>query len=116
MNLSERRRQPRIKQQIPLKIKLDNYDVAGQTNDISCIGAYCKVNKHIPPFSLISIILLLPIKNDKRSRICNVHCQGVVVRSEENPENNKEYNIAIYFSRLKSSDKDKLLQYLRQYT
>ena len=113
-NKTERRRSPRIKREIPLKIKLDDYDLVGQTRDISSIGAYCTVNKYIQPFSLISIILLLPLKINNRSNICNVRCQGVVVRTEQDPQNSKEYNIAIYFNRLKQADKTKLLQYVQQ--
>ena len=114
-NKIERRRSPRIKREIALKIKLDEYDLVGQTRDISCIGANCTVNKYIPPFSLISIILLLPLKINNRNSICNVRCQGVVVRTEEDPQNNNVFNIAIYFNRLRQSDKTKLLQYVQQY-
>ena len=114
-NRLERRRSPRVKQQVPLKIRLDDYDLVGQTRDISCIGTYCTVNKYIPPFSIISIVLLLPLKINNRNRVCNMRCQGVVVRTEENFENNKKYNIAIYFNRLNQSDKAKLLQYVQQY-
>ena len=114
-NKTERRRAPRVERQIPLKIKLDDYDLVGQTHNISCFGAYCTISKYIPPFSLISIILLLPLKSAKINKFCNVRCQGVVVRTEENPQNSKEYNIAVYFNRLKQSDKTKLLQYVQQY-
>ena len=112
---AERRRSPRIKREIPLKIKLDDYDLVGQTRDISCIGANCTINKYISPFSLISVILLLPLKINNRNKIYNLRCQGVVVRIEESPLNNKEYNIAIYFNRLRQTDKAKLLQYVQQY-
>ena len=106
-NKGERRRCPRIKREVPLKIRYDDYELVGQTHDISCIGAYCTVNKYIQPFSLISIILLLPLRIKNRSNILNIRCQGVVVRSEENQQNAKNYNIAIYFNRLKNSDKIK---------
>jgi hypothetical protein len=114
-NRVERRREPRIKRRIPLKIKLDDYDLIGQTQNISCIGASCITDKRIPPFSLISIILLLPLKINNRHSVCNVRCQGVVVRARKIPKNSKKYNIAIYFSRLRRSDKAKLLQYVQQY-
>ncbi|MFC1658314.1 PilZ domain-containing protein [Candidatus Omnitrophota bacterium] len=110
----ERRRSPRVRRQIPLKIKHDDYDVVGQTHDISSIGAYCTISRHIPPFSLISIILLLPLRMENKSSICNVRCQGVVVRSQANPQNSQEFNTAIYFNRISKSDKAKLLQYVQQ--
>ena len=114
-NKIERRCSPRVKRQVSLKIKVNDYDLVGQTHDISYIGAYCSVNKYIPPFSLISIILLLPLKINSRSVISNVRCQGVVVRAVEDPKNNNLYNIAIYFKSLRQADKAKLLQYVHQY-
>ena len=113
-NKLERRRWPRVKQQIPLKIVLDDYDAVGQTKDLSCIGAYCTVDKYIAPFSIISVILLLPLQMKNNNKVCSVHCQGAVVRTEENPQNNNKYNIAIYFNRIGQSDRAKLLQYVRQ--
>ncbi len=114
-NAQERRRSPRIKRQIPLKIKYDDHDIVGQTRDISCIGAYCTINKYIPPFSIISIILLLPFKTDKKADKLNVRCQGVIIRTQPDPENDKKFNIAIYFNRLRLSDKSKLSQYVQQF-
>jgi hypothetical protein len=111
----ERRRYSRIKRQIPLKIKLDDYDLVGQTYDISCIGTYCRIDRSIPLFSIISIIILLPLKTNNRKSTCNVRCQGVVVRTEENTQNNRQYNVAIYFNRLTKPDKAKLSQYVQQY-
>lgn len=110
----ERRRYPRIKREIPLKIKLDDYDLVGQTNNISSVGTYCTVDKYIPVFSIISIILLLPIK-DTPEGVCSIRCKGAVVRSQENPEDKNKYNVAIYFNRLRKSDKTKLLQYVQHY-
>ena len=114
-NRLERRRWPRIKQRVPLKIILDDYDVVGQTQDLSCIGAYCTVNKYIPPFSIISVILLLPLKMKNSDRVCSVHCRGAVVRAEENRQNKDRYNIAIFFNRIGQADRAKLLQYVRQH-
>ena len=114
MDRIERRRSPRVQRQIPLKIKIDDYDLVGQTHNISCIGASCTVNKYIKPFSLISIVMLLPLKINDKNGVCSIRCQGVVVRVEANPQNDKEYNIAIYFNRIRQSDKAKLLQYVQQ--
>lgn len=111
----ERRRSPRIKRQVSLKIKLDDYDLVGYTHDISYIGAYCSVNKYIPPFSLISVILLLPLNINNKNVTSDVRCQGVVVRTTQDPENSNAYNIAIYFKRLSQADKSKLSQYVSQY-
>ena len=113
---SERRRSPRVKKQIALKISLEDYDVVGQTLDISSIGAHCNVSKYIPPFSIISIALLLPLKNNNgKHNTSTIRCQGAVVRCQPNTQNQHEYNIAIYFSRLKQSDKTKLLHYVHHH-
>ena len=114
-NRIERRRSPRVKRQVALKIKFDDYDIVGRTRDLSCIGANCTINKYITPFSLISVIFLLPVRINNRSVVCNVCCKGVVVRVEGNPNNIKEYNVAIYFNRLRQSDKAKLSKYVQQY-
>lgn len=110
----ERRRYPRVKSEIPLKIKYDNYDAIGKTCDISCIGAYCTVNKYIPLFSKISIVLLLPLRNPERTNVCSVRCKGAVVRVKKNPQSVTEYNIAIYFNELSLPGKTKLSQYVQQ--
>lgn len=111
---AERRRYPRIKREIPLKIKYDNYDTVGQTRDISCIGTYCTVNKHIPLFSKISIILLLPLNNPGKNDYCSVRCKGAVVRVERNPQDDNEYNVAIYFNEISRSGRAKLAQYVHR--
>ena len=111
---AERRRYPRVKREIPLRIKQDDYDFVGQTRDISCIGAYCTINKHIPLFSIISVILLLPLNKGRKDGGTSIRCKGVVVRIDNNPQNSKEYNIAIYFNRLREFDKAKLLEYVQR--
>ncbi|MFH1577591.1 MAG: PilZ domain-containing protein [Candidatus Omnitrophota bacterium] len=111
----ERRRYPRIARQIPLRIKHEDYDFVSQTRDISCLGAYCTVNKHIPVFSIISIILLLPLQKNRKNTCASVRCKGVVVRIEKDPKAHNQYNIAIYFNNLRQSDKAKLSQYVQQY-
>ena len=110
----EKRRYPRIIRNLPLKIKHCDYDFVGQTQDISCIGAYCSINKYLPLFSIISIILLLPVREGENNKFCSIRCKGVVVRVEENNHKKSKYNIAIYFNNLKGTDKAKLSKYVRQ--
>ena len=115
LSADERRRSPRVAGEIPLKIRYADYDIIGQTQDISAIGTYCTLNKYIPPFSVISIILLLPLKNESKTIIANLRCRGVVVRSNSSPNENKQYEIAIYFNRLRESDRSKLSKYVQQF-
>ncbi len=109
----ERRRFPRIKKEIPLKIRIDNYDVVTQSKDISCIGAYCSIDRYIAPLTKLSIILLLPLKSKNRSATVKVQCKGVVVRTVENAPGG--YNIAIYFNEIDQKDKNKISKYVSQH-
>lgn len=111
----EKRRSPRIKRRIPLKINFDNFDAMGLTCDISCIGAYCTVNKHIPLFSKISIVLLLPPKETGDNQAYSLRCSGVVVRAQKSPQDDSQYDLAIYFNELSLKNKKKLSQYVQRY-
>jgi hypothetical protein len=93
---------------------MDNYDLVTQTKNISCIGAYCFVDKYIPPMTKVSIVLLLSLKSKTREKTttAKVQCKGVVVRTEENPP--KSYNIAIYFNEIGQREKNKIAKYVNQ--
>lgn len=113
-SISERRRYPRITKELPLKIKTDNYDLVTQTKNISCIGAYCFVNKYIPPMTKISVVIVLSLKSKSKAKTTTkkVQCKGVVVRTEENPP--QGYNIAIYFNEISQREKNKVAKYVNQ--
>lgn len=112
-NSQERRKFPRLKKELPLTIKTQEYDLISQTKNISCVGAYCWVDKYIAPLTKLSIMLVLPIK--KRNQDCQskVHCKGVVVRTEEDRPSG--FNVAIYFNEINQQDKEKISQYINQH-
>lgn len=105
----ERRRYPRTKERVPLKIK-NGVDIFTQTENISCIGAYCPIDSYISPMTKLKITLLLPLK--VRDKIINkkVECRGVVVRTEKTQDH--PYRIAIYFNQISRSDMQKINQYV----
>ncbi len=114
---TERRRHPRLKGVLPLKIFKRGLDVITETKNISCSGVYCRVNKPIAVMSKIGITLLLPIQSNDRVLTKKIKCSGVVVRSE--PVIVKEaytawQNIAIFFTDLSNKDKNKIAQYIIQ--
>jgi c-di-GMP-binding flagellar brake protein YcgR len=106
----ERRRYPRIKKILPLKVSTDEYDISTETHNLSCIGAYCTVDRYIPPMTKLSILLFLP--KDKKD-YTKISCKGVVVRTEK--QSLKKYNIAIFFNEISESQKNKILKYTEKY-
>ncbi len=110
---TERRQYPRIEQELPLKIAADGYDFATSTQNVSCVGAYCHLDKYIPPFTKIAVKVTLPIMVDARMKNIEVECNGVVVRTED--EKKGGFNIAIFFNGIKESQRKKIAQYINQF-
>ena len=109
----ERRQYPRIKQRLPLKIVTNGYDFITTTQDLSCLGAYCHLDKYIPPFTKIMVKLSLPIITNDENNNCNVECKGVVVRTDD--EKKGGFNIAVFFNEIKNNQRQKITQYISQF-
>lgn len=90
--IRDRRRGKRTEQ--PLKFRLipedASHDIMGETKDLSCVGASCKMNKFIPEMTRLQLTLDLP---DGEASF-----EGMVVRSDKVKED--EYNVAIYFTEI----------------
>jgi len=110
---TERRQYPRIEQELPLKIAADGYDFITNTQNVSCVGAYCHLHKYIPPFTKIAVKVSLPTTVGRRIKNIEVECKGVVVRSED--EKKGGFNIAIFFNGIKESQRKKIAQYINQF-
>lgn len=112
---TERRRYLRIKQDLPLNIAANGYDFITTTQNVSCVGAYCHIDKYIPPFTKITVKLRLPItaKTDRSSKSYDVECKGVIVRSEDESEGG--FNIAVFFNEIKGSQRQKIAKYISQF-
>lgn len=110
---NERRRQPRVEEKIPLKIKDEGFDAISVTKNISCSGVFCQVDGYFPLLSKVKIVLLLP--SEEKSKAHPVHIDGVVVRSEPvkdvGPGANCR-NIAIFFNKIKKQDQNKISSYI----
>jgi len=111
--IPERRRYPRIKKELALKIITAGYDFVTQTKDLSCIGAYCYVDKYIPPMTKLSVMILLPSEPEEKNAALKVQCKGVVVRTDSNPPTG--FNIAIFFNAISQRNKDKISQYVNHF-
>ena len=110
---SERRQYPRIDQKLPIKIAADGYDFMTSTRNVSCVGAYCHLDKYIPPFTKIAVKLSLPVMSQGKMQNIEVGCNGVIVRSED--EKNGGFNIAVFFNHITESQRKKIAQYVSQF-
>jgi len=109
---SERRQYPRLKKNVPVKLCSGDFDVVTETYNVSCNGAYCRVDKYLEPMTKLKIHLLLSIKKGNRTLTKKISCQGVVVRTESQPDNT-HFNIAIYFNEIAKKDSQYLADYVQ---
>ena len=109
--INERRGDPRLDNNIPVKICQEGGDIVAETQNISCSGAYCRVNKHIALMTKLKIHLLLssPVEGKKKAR--KVSCEGVVVRSEP-IKDGKGYHLAVFFSDITKRDAEYITDYV----
>jgi hypothetical protein len=110
---AERRRHPRIEHQLPFKVIANGYDFATSTQNVSCVGACCHIEKYMPPFTRVMVKLSLPIVTEEGSKNSHVECLGVVVRTEDSDTGG--FNIAILFNRINDSQRNKISQYVSQF-
>ena len=109
----ERRIQPRVDKILPLKVVANGYDFSTTTKNVSCIGAYCRINKYMPPFTKVMVRLSLPLVDERLSKNYNVECRGVIVRTEDEREDG--FNIAIFFNDIKENMRQKISRYVNQF-
>lgn len=114
---TEKRRQPRTKKCINFEIKTNGSIITAESINLSCIGAYCRVDKYIPYMTNLKIDIALPSDNQE-SGVEYVKCNGVVVRVEEAlPEADvgNIYNIAIFFNEISESVKEKIANFVKKH-
>jgi len=109
----ERRLHPRIARQLPIKVAANGYDFNTTTENISCAGAYCHIDKYIPPFTKVMVRLSLPVKTKQGRKNLAVQCKGVLVRTEDEAKGG--FNIAIFFNEIKEYQKKIISQYISQF-
>jgi hypothetical protein len=110
----ERRKHPRVANNVPLKICREDGDIITETGNISRSGAYCKVSKYIEPMTKLKTYLLLPVKRGSRKTTKKISCEGVVVRTESVPGQDY-YNVAIFFNDISQKDADIIADYVTTY-
>jgi len=110
-SINERRKDPRLDSNLPLKIHHDNGDIVTETGNISRSGSYCKVSEYIEPMTKLKICFLLPLKKEGKSVNKKINCEGVVVRSEPSAEEGL-YNIAIFFNNISQRDAEAISDFI----
>lgn len=105
----ERRRSVRVHESLPFKIGHADYETLAQTVNISLHGALCLVDKNIPLMTQLAVALTLPAKRGGRGK--TIRLKGVVVRREKEPASER-YFLAIYFSQIRSEDREMLRRFI----
>jgi len=113
MRKQERRIHPRIDRELKINVAANGYDFVTSTQNISCAGAYCTIDKYIPPFTKLSIKLSIPLTKNRLRQNCDINCHGVIVRSEDDP--NGKFNIAIFFDKIQEQPRQKIVEYIKQF-
>lgn len=112
---TEKRKERRIRVSLPVKIFYQKLEVAGQTENISRLGAYVETNKEMPMGAELEMLLKIPARTKEDSLAKDIRCRGSVFRSglirEENAK--KYYGLGIFFTDFpQQTDKGKLSEYI----
>ncbi len=110
---AERRLSPRIVQNLAVSLSANGYMFATSTQNISCTGAYCHIDKYMPPFTKLAIKMVLPVVSEHKIEQYDIECKGVIVRA--NDEDRGGFNIAIYFNEINKSQQQKISRYIKQF-
>lgn len=110
----ERREHPRVSNNIPIKIRLEDGDIVTDSGNISRSGVYCKVSKFIEPMTKLKVQLLLPIQKNGKSTSKKISCEGVIVRTEP-IDNGEQCNVAIFFNDISQRDAEAIADYIGTY-
>jgi hypothetical protein len=109
----EKRLHPRLDHSLPLKVEAGGFDFKTVTQNISCLGTYCRIDKYIPPFTRVLIRLSLPVATKDGVKHLAIECAGVIVRVQDDPDGG--FNVAIFFNRIREDQRKKISQYVNQF-
>ena len=109
--IPERRSEPRLENNIPVKFCGDIGDMMSETQNISRSGAYCRVEKYVAPMTKLKIHLLLKNPDTGKKSARKISCEGVVVRSEP-VDGGGGFHLAVFFSDINKRDADYITDYV----
>ena len=111
-----KRKFPRVRKRVPVKLCFSDSDVITETKNISGNGALCAVTKPLTLMTKLDITMLIPKTADAEDTVKTIRCKGVVVRVERNGEDSEySHDIAIFFNDIKDQDRKKLTSYIAQF-
>lgn len=108
--MQERRKTPRVAERLELTLAGADGVVQADTQNLSAAGAYCTVDRFIPPMTKLELRLELPDGAQRTS----VRCVGVVVRVEPiiaSPQQGR-YQTAILFTELSERDRSAIERFV----
>jgi c-di-GMP-binding flagellar brake protein YcgR len=115
MPFSERRKYPRIAENVSAQVSVGTEKLQTLTKNLSCGGALCSLPEEIAPMTQLEIVLDLPAVRGSASPVRQqVHCLGVVIRQDRLPLEEHSYLTAIYFSDLKTEDRRRIGEFVLQ--
>ena len=115
-----RRRHKRVN----LKLLMEFYDpdaVDGEqhlemeTLNFSAGGFYCNLKKQMLPLTRLSLGFVFPAFGKVHEQERKIQCEAVVVRCDEEPDENDRYRMAACFISLATADRDYIEDYLEWY-
>lgn len=98
---AERRRHPRLDQNIPLKISNGEGDIATETKNLSRSGALCLMHQFIAPMTKLKLHFSLPVRQGDQVITRRISCGGVVIRCESLAQG---FQTAIFFNDIAARD------------
>ena len=103
--IREKRKNPRVKQEVPVELSLqeDVTTLNGMTCDLSCVGAKILLDHPLTPQTQYSISLDLPSGKQ--------HLKGLVVRSEKVKG---MYEISLYFNDITMSSRRRINDFVKE--
>ncbi len=116
MPFSERRKYPRIAENVSCQVSVGTEKLQTLTKNLSCGGALCSLPEEIAPMTQLDLVLDLPaVPGTAAPSRQQVHCMGVVIRQDRLPlEEKPTYLTAIYFSDLKAEDRRRIGEFVLQ--
>jgi len=110
----ERRRQKRIKVQLPVRMNFNNAEGLASTKNISLLGACLNMNRQVLPGTRVALSFEIPKYIDNDNLVGEVRGEGAVVRCDPDDAQSQTsgYELGVFFSNFLPPGEDKLTQYL----
>ena len=112
MTGQERRQAPRVPERVAIALSGDGHAVQAHTQNLSTAGAYCLVDRFLPPMTKLELEFQLP---DGSGRV-TIRGTGVVVRAEPvvSSAERGQYHLAIFFSEMSERHRAAISKFVRQ--